>query len=267
MGEPNGTAASRADCRAAARRLRAPKSRCSKPANHNDIVCRDPEIDVRIRAARDNCRVPINDEVIPAEKTGRAHCDAEQRRQRRALAQPSPPNRLAFCPGARVDRVDHPQRSTPAPPEAVGGLVPGPSRGWVKPQTDQRPEPGGNDKNGGDDADHRVIPRQGEQIKGNILAEDRVTGPGSVRSQKAQQRDPKGRRGETDQCCKNKGRKPWGARRHRPQWPAQCPQVEPQEYTYRNQYSEKDPQPEPECQPIAVALAELPEPVLLERDV
>jgi hypothetical protein len=183
------------------------------------------------------------------------------------MAQPSPPDRFAFCPGTRVDRVDHPQRSTTAPPEAVGGLVPRPSRGWVKGEADQRPERGGNDKNGGDDADHRVIPRQDEQIKGNILAEDRVTGPGSVRSQKAQQRDPKGRRAETDQCGKDEGRKPWGATRDRRQWPAQRPQVEPQEYTDRSQYREKDPQSHPEGQPISIALAELAEPIILKRNI
>ena len=195
----------------------------------------DPEIDVRIRAARNDCRVPINDEVIPAEKTGRAHCDAEQRRQRHALAQPSPPDHLAFCPGIRVARVDHAQRSTSAPPEAVGRLVPRPSRARIKREADQRPKRDGNDENGGDDADHRVVPGQDQQIKGNILAEDRVSGPGSVRSEKAQQRDPKGRRAETDQCGKNEGRKPWRATRDRRQWPAQRPQVIPQEYTHRNQ--------------------------------
>ena len=58
----------------------------SNPANHDDVVCRDPEIDVGKRAAGNDLRMSIDDEMIPAEKAGYARREAEQRSQHQALA-------------------------------------------------------------------------------------------------------------------------------------------------------------------------------------
>ena len=78
-----------------------------KPANHDDVVCRDPEIDVGEGATRNDRGMSVDDQVIAAEKTGDTHRDAEKRCQDQTLAQPSPPDHLAFRPGIRIVRVDH----------------------------------------------------------------------------------------------------------------------------------------------------------------
>src|SRR5580765_5839147 len=82
----------------------------SNPTNRDEVVCRDPEIDVGIRAAGNDLRMSVYDEIIAAKEAGYARREAEQRSQHQALAYPSPPDHLALGPGYRIDGAYHTQR-------------------------------------------------------------------------------------------------------------------------------------------------------------
>ena len=144
-------------------------------------------------------------------------------------------------------------------------MLPRPSRAWIKLKADQRPKRNRDDENDDDHADHGVIPGQGQQIEGNVLAEDRVAGAGRGRTEETQERHPKRRRAEGDDGGKNEGRKPWRALRHRRQWPAQDAASCSRRRCRQNKDGDENPRAKPERQPIAVALAEFLEPVVLQR--
>ena len=97
------------------------------PADHDDVVCRDPEIDVGIRAAGNDLRMSVDDEVIPVEEAGYARRKAEQRSQHQPLAYPSPPDRLALRRSIRFDGAYHAQHLRTGLLEVVVEVIQSPS--------------------------------------------------------------------------------------------------------------------------------------------